>query len=157
MRDLILIHGRAQENKDAVALKAEWVSAWRQGLVAAGLPMPLSDEQIRFPYYGQTLYDLTQGEADVADIILKGEGADAAERDFLRDVVEDILQERGVSSEQLNEVNELDRDFIEKGVQDWTLIRRASGHRPLCSRSERGDCCDSDARRLSLSPKYRSS
>mgnify|MGYP000632655426 CR=1 FL=1 len=30
---LVMIHGRAQEDKDAVALKAQWVDALRQGLV----------------------------------------------------------------------------------------------------------------------------
>ena len=29
---LVFVHGRAQEGKDAIALKAEWIAAWRKGL-----------------------------------------------------------------------------------------------------------------------------
>ena len=55
---LVLIHGRAQEHKDAVALKCEWLEALRAGLAKSGLALPLSEGDIKFPYYGQTLYDL---------------------------------------------------------------------------------------------------
>ncbi len=32
MRDLVFIHGRAQEHKDSKALKDEWIAAWAEGL-----------------------------------------------------------------------------------------------------------------------------
>jgi hypothetical protein len=124
MRRLILIHGRAQERKDAAALKAEWVAAWRRGLEAAGLELPLADTAIRFPYFGQTLFDLVGGAERAADVVVKGTGAGAAEREFLQDVVSEILTEHDITAEQLEQVDEERSDFVEKGVQDLRLVRR---------------------------------
>jgi len=32
MRQLVLVHGRSQEQKDSIALKAEWLEALAEGL-----------------------------------------------------------------------------------------------------------------------------
>ena len=39
-RELVLVHGRAQENKDSIALKREWLDALRNGLRKSGLDLP---------------------------------------------------------------------------------------------------------------------
>ena len=31
-KQLVFVHGRAQENKDSIALKAEWIEAFNEGL-----------------------------------------------------------------------------------------------------------------------------
>ena len=43
MRHLVFVHGRAQENKDAVALKEEWLAAFREGLAKNGLDLPIAE------------------------------------------------------------------------------------------------------------------
>ena len=74
MKTLVFVHGRAQEHKDATALKEEWVGSLRSGLEQLGLSFPLSDGQIRFPYYGQTLFDLVNGApGQAAEVIVRGE------------------------------------------------------------------------------------
>ena len=74
MKELVLIHGRSQQDKDSKALKRAWIEAWGRGLAAAGLTQPIPEERIRFPYYGDTLRDLLAGisEADAAKIIVRG-------------------------------------------------------------------------------------
>lgn len=62
---LVFIHGRAQEGKDSVALKAEWVAALGKGLARSGLTLPMADADIRFPYYGDTLAQLVAGQGPV--------------------------------------------------------------------------------------------
>ena len=79
--ELVFIHGRAQEHKDSVALKAEWIDAFVAGLANSNLQMNVSEADVRFPYYGQTLYDLADDAADpdAAEVIVRG-SADPDER-----------------------------------------------------------------------------
>src|SRR5436190_1256016 len=91
---LVMIHGRSQENLDAVALKAEWVSALRTGL---NHTLPLQDADIRFPYYGDTLYSLAHGVSgtEVPEIIVRGDtsspdGLSEDQRQFLQSVLEEM-------------------------------------------------------------------
>src|ERR1700733_7640881 len=79
---LIFIHGRSQEFKNAQELKDGWVSALSNGLEKQQLTLSLSPEDIRFPYYGQALYDLVDNATDAANVVLKGP-SDTDERDFL--------------------------------------------------------------------------
>jgi hypothetical protein len=32
MKRLVFVHGRAQQNKDALALKTEWIDSWNKSL-----------------------------------------------------------------------------------------------------------------------------
>jgi hypothetical protein len=71
MKQLVFVHGRSQEKKDAVALKAEWMKALGAGLAKNNLEMPIPEPSVRFPYYGQTLYDLVNDADAVADVIVR--------------------------------------------------------------------------------------
>jgi hypothetical protein len=50
------------------------VDALRGGFTTAGLEMPLQDDAIRFPYFGDTLFDLTAGMAAeaIAEVVVRG-------------------------------------------------------------------------------------
>ena len=41
-REIVFVHGRSQENKDAAALKREWVDSLNAGLNANDPPLPRS-------------------------------------------------------------------------------------------------------------------
>lgn len=98
MRDLVLVHGRAQEDKDSKELKEAWVSYWAEGLKKSGLKVPLKDDQIHFPYYGDTLDDLTEGKTpdEAAKVVVRGllapNEADALPADEQR-FIEEVLFE----------------------------------------------------------------
>jgi hypothetical protein len=106
MKSLVFVHGRSQQNKDAQALKEEWIDAWRSGLRKSGLAIPLDDSAIRFPYYGDTLAQLADGldERDAAAVVVKGPGGDdpldSDEREFIRTTLVEIGERRGVGAEQ---------------------------------------------------------
>ena len=74
MRDLVFVHGRAQQHKESKALKAEWIADWAEGLKKSGLAVPLPDERIHFPYYGDTLEQLVAGKSpdEAAKIVVRG-------------------------------------------------------------------------------------
>jgi hypothetical protein len=122
-RQLVFIHGRAQEHKDAVALKAEWIGAWAAGLRKSNLMIPIAESDIRFPYYGQTLYDLCEGleNQQIAEVIVRGDNADAAHKEFMRSVLEEVRQAQGISEAQLREV--AGSDVVERGPLNWEWLQ----------------------------------
>lgn len=118
---LVFVHGRAQEHKDAVALKAEWVDALRAGLAKSGLDLPLADADIRFPYYGQTLYDLVSDAGDVAEVVVRGGAGDDAEQRFQQAVLEEIRQAKGITDEQVEAL--LGADVRQRGPLNWEWVQ----------------------------------
>lgn len=124
MKKLVFIHGRAQENKDAAALKAEWIAAWDVGLRKSGLSMPIAETDIRFPYYGDTLADLAAGKssAAAAAVIVKSmTDGDQAQREFIRTVLREIQQQRGIADSDIADA--VGRDVTEKGVLNWGWVQ----------------------------------
>lgn len=137
IRQLVFIHGRSQEQKDATALKGEWVDAFKQGLAKNGLTLPIADADIRFPYYGQTLYDLVKDRpaSEVAEVIVRGDDAQEKETQFIRDVVIETQKRAGITDEQVQETtNEL---MAERGPLNWKWVRSVlqalDAHVPLAS------------------------
>jgi hypothetical protein len=122
---LVLVHGRSQQHKDAAALKGEWLAALRKGLAKAHLELPVPEASVRFPYYGQTLYDLVGGVPDdqVAEVIVRGasgSGPDPDEYAMARQIVTEIRDRTGITDEQLGEVTSL--DVVARGPQDHEWI-----------------------------------
>jgi hypothetical protein len=103
-RELVLIHGRSQQHKDGAALKAEWLEALNRGL-PQGLELPIGPESVRFPYYGDTLDQLSSGVTDgtAAAVVIKGTEDDTEEQDFLADVLDEARQAVGVTDEQVQQ------------------------------------------------------
>lgn len=121
-RQLVFIHGRAQEHKDALALKAQWMAAWKEGLQKSGLSIPIDERDVRFPYYGQTLYDLVQGVPDdrIAEVIVRGTAA-TEEQEFMRAVLEEVCVKAGITESQLDAV--AGAEVVERGPLNWEWLQ----------------------------------
>lgn len=120
---LVLIHGRAQENKDSIALKKEWLDAFRQGLAQGNLDLPLGDDAIRFPYYGDTLYGLVSGAATITEVVVRGDGS-AAEKDeqrFQARVAMEIKEKLGISDDEVAALMSLEAQ--QRGVLNWEWVQ----------------------------------
>lgn len=126
-KQLVLIHGRAQQRKDAVQLKQTWVDSLKQGLAKNGLVLPISDDDIRFPYYGDTLDQLMRDvpPEDVAKVIIRGTGADDPAAMFVRSVLMEIQEQREITDDQvLEKVDAIERNVITRGVLNWGWVQK---------------------------------
>ena len=133
-RQLVFIHGRAQERKDARALKKEWLDALGEGLGKSGLRLPIAESDVKFPYYGDTLHQMVGGKsaAEAAEIIVRGEAGDADEERFTRAIMLEIQQQAGITDAQIAEV--AGEEVAERGPQNWEwfqgLLRAIDRHVP---------------------------
>jgi hypothetical protein len=118
---LVFVHGRAQEQKDSVALKAEWIDAFRAGLAKSGLALPLAETDIKFPYYGQTLYDLVAGSTSVAEVVVRGGGAADPEQQFQQAVIEEVQARLKISDAQVDAA--LDGAVRQRGPANWEWVQ----------------------------------
>lgn len=119
---IVLIHGRAQEHKDSIALKGEWLEALRLGLAKSNLALPLAEEQIKFPYYGQTLFDLVSNAGAVAEVVVRGTaGAERDEQRFQQAVLEEVQRELGISDAQVDAA--LPGDVRRRGPANWEWVQ----------------------------------
>ena len=124
-RKLLFVHGRAQQRHDALGLKGEWIAALSEGLAKSGLSLPLTESDVRFPYYGDTLFDLDQGANgdEVAAVIVRGDGPPGEdEREFMRSVLEEMRRSAGITQQQITDVE--GAQVIEKGPLNWGWVRR---------------------------------
>lgn len=123
-KKLVFIHGRAQQNKESVGLKADWVEDLRGGLRDAGLSLPITDLDIRFPYYGDTLHQLSQGVAaeDAAAIVVRGTGpGNDAERRFIKDVLDEVRTEEDISDADIEA--EIGADVVNRGLLNYEWVQ----------------------------------
>jgi hypothetical protein len=118
---LVFVHGRSQEHKDAVALKGAWIAALREGLAKNRLDLPIPEADIRFPYYGETLFDLVSDGPHVAEVIVRGPGTNDAERDFQRAVLQEVQNAQGISDDDVEAL--LGTKVIERGPLNWEWVQ----------------------------------
>jgi hypothetical protein len=126
MKQLVFIHGRAQEGKDSAGLKQEWIDAFKQGLAAAGTSLPIDEERIHFPYYGDTLVELVAGMSpdEVAEVVVRGEGGlDDAERDFMYEVLLDAVQAQGIKVAAPGEADLSLPAHVDRGLGNLKVVR----------------------------------
>ena len=123
MRTLVLVHGRSQQFKNADDLKSEWVTALHRGLSLAGIDDEIPGDRIRFPYYGQTLHDLVEGNPDdAAKVIVRGDGpTDDNEAQFVFEVLQEMADEAEISDQDVRQA--LDDPTIERGPLNWSWVR----------------------------------
>jgi hypothetical protein len=122
-KQLVFVHGRAQENKDSIALKAEWIEALNEGLAKSNLTLPIPETDVRFPFYGDTLYDLVVGKTakEAAEIIIRGQDSDAEEKKFLEAVLEEIRLKQNITDDQLMAIAA--QGVLERGPLNWGWVQ----------------------------------
>ncbi len=120
-RQLIFVHGRSQEHKDAQGLKDEWISALRVGLAKSNKKLPIPEADVRFPYYGQALYDLVHDAPpdEVAEIIVKG-SKDEARCAYTESILNEVRRKLGVTDEEV--IDSAGGDVVQKGIQNKTWV-----------------------------------
>jgi hypothetical protein len=124
-RQLVFVHGRSQQGKEPAQLKSDWLAALDEGLAKNDLNLPITEEDVRFPFYGDTLIDLLDGLSpqEAADVIIKGGVADAELELFLKEVMEEVRQRVGVTEQEMAQVG--GADVVEKGPLNWRWVQTA--------------------------------
>jgi hypothetical protein len=118
---LLLVHGRAQQGKDPVQLKAEWMETLARGAEKNGQTLAEGLE-VAFPFYGDALDAFTR-EAQVpltSEVHTRGELND----DFLRfeaEMAEALRQQAGITEEQIDA--EYGENPKPKGPQNWEWVQ----------------------------------
>lgn len=102
IRQLVLIHGRAQQRRDPVALKEQWLSALDMGLRKSGLSLSAGCA-VQLAYYGDTLYQLTAGipPQAAARVVLRGAADDPAWQQFLAAATAEAQQRLGITDAEV--------------------------------------------------------
>lgn len=134
MTQLVLVHGRGQEDLDATVLKAQWLRALTAGL--GDVPLPVAEQQVRFPYYGDTLVDMAGGlsAAQAARVVVRGDPGED-ERRLVAEVLQEVAEQVGVTDEAVRA--EAGQEAVERGPQNWpwvlALLRAIDSHVPHAS------------------------
>ncbi|MGW1893984.1 hypothetical protein ACWCP6_27575 [Streptomyces sp. NPDC002004] len=122
MRELVLIHGRSQGNKDAGKLKKQWVDALHVGLRTAGLDLRIPDEGIRFPYYGDTLLALSKDSGvEAPNVIVRGAEDDPNEQEFITAILKDVVRTWGIAEADIRAASAVP-SLIERDIQNWPWV-----------------------------------
>jgi hypothetical protein len=138
MKRLVFIHGRSQQDKDAVVLKREWIAAWQAGLDKSGLAIPLPEDRIRFAYYGDTLRDMCEGKSadDAAKVIVRGANDNTEANTHLANLLDSYIAALQITDDEIEaELQVLDPSPVkERGPQNWAwvqaVIRTIDNHVP---------------------------
>jgi hypothetical protein len=117
MPQLVFVHGRGQENKDALKIKKEWLKALDVGLKKSNLTLPVTEEDVRLPWYGKTLFDLAAGvdPEKAAEVIVRGAEDDARQQAFMLSVLRQVQEKTGITDEQIEKMAPGDEP-IERGI-----------------------------------------
>jgi len=118
--DLVMLHGRAQEGKDARKLQESWEIALDQTVKGLGLSTPFS--RTVFPFYGDELARLV-AETDAplgSGGKARGTGADREVLVTEADIAGEILRARNIPDSQVTA--EYDGVLLEKGPLNWPWV-----------------------------------
>lgn len=123
MKQLVFVHGRAQQGRDALAVKQEWIDTWKRGLAKNGLALPIPEDQIRFPFFGDTLDQLVHGATaeEAARVIVRGTEAGQEEKEFMRAYLAEVLEQTGVTEDQVRAV--ASAEVAERGPLNWGWVQ----------------------------------
>jgi hypothetical protein len=119
--NLVMVHGRAQQGKDPVALEKEWSDALGYGLQRANATLP-TGTTFAFPFYADRLMQLVkQSQVPLgARAVQRGPEADD-EEEFRRAMLTDIAAGAGLSEADVG--RELPDEAIARGPQNRELVQ----------------------------------
>lgn len=118
---LILIHGRAQGGQDEIALKKTWIDTLEIGLNKSGLTLPISKEDIIFPYYGDLLDKLVhEYNTPIETIIKKGVDSNSDDARFFHDFLQEVANNSNISVQEIEK--EQKTEITEKGPLNWEWV-----------------------------------
>jgi hypothetical protein len=111
---LIMIHGRAQEKEEELALKQRWIDTLNKGLAQSNLTLP-ADVIVEFPYYGKLLEKLVIDAKNGATRDIGDLSSNNGEEDFLKDFLVEVSENVDMTHEEraaLDDSSDLSRGLL---------------------------------------------
>lgn len=119
---LIFVHGRAQGGKDPIMLRKLWIDTFKIGLAKSGLSIPVSEEDIYFPYYGDILDKLVVSlNEPMENIIKKGSDLDNKDAKFFNDFLLELASNAKITDEDIEKNSP--QEVVEKGPLNWNWVQ----------------------------------
>ncbi|MEB2777462.1 hypothetical protein SYJ56_19260 [Algoriphagus sp. D3-2-R+10] len=120
--NLIFIHGRAQQGKDPKKLKKLWIDTLIKGLEKSNLSLPIQENQIYFPFYGDSLNDLIfKRNRPIEEIVKKGGEAHSKDDEFFHDFLMEVSKNANITTSEIEE--EQINNIKEKGPLNWEWVQ----------------------------------
>lgn len=119
---IVFIHGRSQQGLDQQELKTTWIETLKEGAALDGRSIPETVNFV-FPYYGDTLDQITQ-EFEVPiteDIQTRGSAVDFGFLEFQAQVAEDLRKAAGISETEVD--LEYGNNVKPRGPQNWEWVQ----------------------------------
>ncbi len=123
---LVLIHGRAQGERKEAAILAEWRKGLEDGFAKIGAPLP-SELEIRLPFYGKRLDELTAAAVDELIKVIQRGGAPSLggqSFDFDRQLVDALAKKAGITDAEIEA--QLTNEVRRRGPQHWDWVQAAA-------------------------------
>jgi hypothetical protein len=119
---LVMVHGRAQQDKDPVALEKEWRDALSYGLARGNATLAPATE-FAFPYYGDKLVELIKDLADPLEpgVITRGATPDERAPDLRGQILLELATGLGLTEDDVQ--REVPQEALERGPQNWGWVR----------------------------------
>ncbi len=121
-RRVIFVHGRAQEGKNPIELKSEWIESFERGAANTGISIP-RDVEYSLPFYGDKLDEFTS-QADLpltVDIQTRGADVDEDFLAFQHTLAEEIRVAAGITDAQID--TEYGDNPKERGPLNWEWVQ----------------------------------
>lgn len=126
--DLVLIHGRAQGGRSTDEIRNQWIPGLEKGFAKAGLPFPKFGD-IRIPFYGDKLDQLTAGRATSASVTHRGLEQGESFDPFVADFVLQMARREGLTDEEMEQIyNEAGLDVSERGPLEWGWVHAIASY-----------------------------
>jgi Alpha/beta hydrolase len=116
---LVLIHGRAQGERDEAQIRAQWLTALDAGCKKAGLDPLSPDADVRVPFYGRLLDGLTARPAPPpGEVVSRGPGGEPDR--FEATLLMEIAERAGVTDAEA--ASDLPSG-VERRIENWEWMR----------------------------------
>lgn len=119
---LIFIHGRSQEGKNPEALRKLWIETLKIGLRKSNLDLPIGEDKIFLPYYGDKLDELVNTiNKPIEEIVKKGSEVNNKDARFFHDFLLEISENANITTSEIEAENPT--EIVEKSPLNWRWVQ----------------------------------
>lgn len=120
---LVFVHGRGQGGRTADELLQTWTTALNEGLTAIGRPGLGPQTEVRLPFYGRHLDELSRRRPEPGTVGLRGSAPGTVDELEGRLVLE-IADRAGISEKEI--AAEAGQDVVSRDPQNWAWVQAAA-------------------------------